>query len=391
MGSVEKRGKNKFRLSIVTGYNERGNPIRTRKTVTAKNKTEARKILSQLESDYLQDQLIETTDLKLKDFYPMWLDKHAHDYYSPDTKQNVIRIIEARILPKYGHIKLQDFKTIHIVDFVNDLKTNGRRLDGKEGNLSASSIRNCYKAFNSLLKKAHDWQLIKSNPAEGVELPSTNHKHEVDYSSDLIWKMIELISHQPKDKQLIFWTAFITGCRQGELSALEDKHLVKKDGKYAIHIEQSITEADGEGLVIKNIKNNVSGYVAIPKDLAEMLEERIKMKRLQKFKAQNLWYNPERVFIFSDDLGKPMRPDSISQWWRRFRIKNELGNVRFHDLRHLSVTYLIHKGMPIKTISDRARHTNIGTTMNIYGHNIVEIDELAADHFSEFFKKKDVN
>ncbi|WP_175616013.1 tyrosine-type recombinase/integrase [Piscibacillus halophilus] len=103
---------------------------------------------------------------------------------------------------------------------------------------------------------------------------------------------------------------------------------------------------------------------------------------------QNQWYDPNKVFLFSNEIGKPIRPDSISQWWIRFKKRNNLGNIRFHDLRHLSVTFLIHKGLPIKTISDRARHTNIRTTMNLYGHIIVEIDELAAEHFSIFFDQK---
>ncbi|PKR79217.1 site-specific integrase [Halalkalibacillus sediminis] len=390
MGSVEKRGKNKFRLSIVTGYNERGNPVRIRKTITAKNKTEARKILSQLESDYLTDQLIETTDMRLTDFYPLWLEKHAQEAYSPGTRGDYINIINKRILPKYGHIKLKDFKTIHIVDFVDDLKKPGRRLNDEEGYLSASTIRNCYKAFNSLLKHAHKWGLIKANPAEGVALPSAKQKHDVDYSSEIIWKMIERISHEDIEKQLIFWTAFITGCRQGELAAIEDRHVVLKDGKYAIYIEQSLTEEKGKGLVLKSIKNNVAGYVAIPEPLADMLNKQILKKRRDKLLLQNQWAYPGKVFIFSNEVGKPYRPDSISQWWIRFRKRNDLGNVRFHDLRHLSVTYLIHKGLPIKTISDRARHTNIGTTMNLYGHNIVEIDQVAADHFGEFFTTKEV-
>ncbi|WP_343033705.1 tyrosine-type recombinase/integrase [Alkalicoccus luteus] len=65
--------------------------------------------------------------------------------------------------------------------------------------------------------------------------------------------------------------------------------------------------------------------------------------------------------------------------------------VRFHDLRYISITYLIEKNVPMKSISDRASHSNIGTTMNIYGHKIVEVDRAAADQFNHFFEDKSVD
>ena len=45
-------------------------------------------------------------------------------------------------------------------------------------------------------------------------------------------------------------------------------------------------------------------------------------------------------FIFSNEFGKPYRPDSISQWWDHFTKRNpDLPRIRFHDLRHTSALY----------------------------------------------------
>jgi hypothetical protein len=37
-------------------------------------------------------------------------------------------------------MKLSDIKPIHVVNFIDDLKKDGRRLDGKEGKLSDPTI-----------------------------------------------------------------------------------------------------------------------------------------------------------------------------------------------------------------------------------------------------------
>ena len=53
-GSIEKRGKNSYRLVVFKGYDLDGKPIRHQKTVHCKNKSEAQielaKFLTQVES-----------------------------------------------------------------------------------------------------------------------------------------------------------------------------------------------------------------------------------------------------------------------------------------------------------------------------------------------------
>jgi integrase len=59
--------------------------------------------------------------------------------------------------------------------------------------------------------------------------------------------------------------------------------------------------------------------------------------------------------------------------------------IRFHDLRHTSATLLINQGVHAKIISNRLGHSNISTTMNVYGHAIQSADQAAASKFDSFF------
>ncbi len=58
MGSVEERGKGSYRLTVVIGYDAKGNPIRERKTVKAKNLTEAKKKLTLFKLRYLMGSIL---------------------------------------------------------------------------------------------------------------------------------------------------------------------------------------------------------------------------------------------------------------------------------------------------------------------------------------------
>ncbi|MBU9711121.1 tyrosine-type recombinase/integrase [Evansella tamaricis] len=387
MGSIERRGKNSFRLSVVIGYEEDGTPIRERKTVQAKNKTEAGKELTLFESELLSGKYQKPTLITLRKFYDDWLELYAQDAYAPDTLNGYVNNLNKRILPKYGNMKLSEIEQIHVANFVNDLKKDGRRLDGKEGKLSPSTINNAYRAFNSIMARAKEWGYIKENPASGIKLPNVKSvKAKINYSVDNLWKMIECIKDEPFEKQVLFWVAFITSAREGEIAALEERHILKD--KSAIYFEQSLYEKKGGGVGIKSIKNKLEGAAAIPTELMELIDKLLHQKRKEKLKSRDLYEYEDTIFLFSNEFGRPIRPDSISQWWIRFINKNKLPKIRFHDLRHLSITFLIGKNVPMKSISERARHSRIGTTMDIYGHNIIEVDQVAADHFKVFFQGK---
>ncbi|ELK47224.1 site-specific integrase [Halobacillus sp. BAB-2008] len=384
MGNIEKRGKNSFRLSVITGYDAKGKPIRERKNVKVRTKTLARQELAKFESEVLSGDYSKPNYTRLEDFYQEWIKKYAENRLSPRTLREYMSIIEKRILPDYGHLKLSDIKAMHVVNFLDDLKDTTKRLDGKEEPLSSSTIRNCYKAFKSLLTAADEFELIKDNPARNIKPPTVKQNKPLSYSREKIDHLISCIGQEPFEKQVMFWIAFVTGCREGELVALEEKHILSE--KSAIRFEQSLSQQPGGELLIKGIKNGMEGTASIPQELLDMVNQ-IKNRRKKEFiRTRDIQYDPNRVFLFADELGKPMRPDSVSQWWGRFRKRHNIDGLRFHDLRHYSVTYLIQQNVPTKSISQRVRHRKIGTTMDIYGHHIEEVDQMAAEHFNVFFK-----
>ncbi|WP_227004028.1 tyrosine-type recombinase/integrase [Salicibibacter halophilus] len=354
----------------------------------AKNITEARNELAKFEAEILTDQYVRPEKMMLRDLYEReWLTKYAPEKYSHKSLHLYISIIEDRVLPTFGRMKLSDIKTIHVVNFIDDLKKDGKRLDGKEGGISPYTIQNIHQGLSSLFICAQKFGLIKDNPASGVSLPSTaGRKIKLDYSLEMVWEMIEAIKHEPYEKQVIFWIAFVTSARSSEIAALEDKHILSDEN--AIRFEQSLHQIVGGGFGVKSIKNNIEGTTAIPQELTTMIEKLLHEKRKDKIKMGNKWAYDDKIFLLANEYGEPFRPESISNWWLRFIKRHNLKKIRFHDLRHLSITFLIGKNVPMKSISERARHSNISTTMDVYGHNIVDVDRLAADHFSEFFDQK---
>ncbi|MFP7238097.1 tyrosine-type recombinase/integrase [Bacillus altitudinis] len=392
MAYVEKRGKNKWRLNVVIGYTPDGKAIPKRITVEAKNKTEAKKKLSEFEVEVLGGKFFEPTKVTLNDFYKLWLDNFANDsdMISHDTRRDYIQVMETRVLPKYGHMKLEDIMPIHILDYLSDLKKpDGVRLDGKPGPLSSSRISNCFKAFKNVLQRAVEWKYIKENPASSVDRPKVKSEKTDVYSKEEMAHIFSRLSAYPFEKQVMIQLAFVTGIREGELAGLEEKHINLE--KSSIFIEQAIVEVKGKGVVISSTKTDRSRHVSIPKNLVVSLKKLIHIRKQIKMKSGTKWLWEDHLFLFANETGKPLRPDSISQWWRRFTKSENIRHIRFHSLRHSSATHLINEGVHAKVIQERLGHTKMDTTMSIYAHVIEEADQKSATHFDSFFDTKTGN
>ncbi len=388
MAHVEQRGKTSWRLVVTIGYDEKGVPIRERKTIRAKNKTEAEKQLSIFEAQILTGQYAKPERMTLKDLYNEW-DRNVE--LSPRTKDDYRNVMKKRVLPKYGHMNIADIKPIHVLNFVNELQKDGARLDGKPGKLSSSAISNAYKAFNSVLKFAKTMTWIPKNPAENVTVPTVQHTETDIYTPrelSILANGLEELGVD-LDKRVLVAIALSSAARQSEIAALEEKHCDFERG--GIHIRQSLTIETGVGVLLKETKTKRTRFVSLPDVVMGMIRKLIHIRKQELFQAGSKRVWKEHLFLFGNEFGKPYRPDSISQWWIRFTNSEgvkSLGvkKIRFHELRHSSLTYLSRQGMRAKAVQERAGHTRIGTTFDFYGHVLQEEDREGALHFEEMFK-----
>ena len=85
-------------------------------------------------------------------------------------------------------------------------------------------------------------------------------------------------------------------------------------------------------------------------------------------------------YVFTKENGEPYFPDYPSKRLHKVLQSNNLPHIRWHDLRHSCVCMLIDKGWHMKDISEWLGHSDISTTMNIYGHISIEHKkEIAQD------------
>ncbi|QCT03326.1 integrase [Paenibacillus algicola] len=385
MASVYKRGKDSYLLTVELGYDSLGKRIKRTRTVKAKNKKEAELQLAKFVVEVESGEFIAPEKMSFEAFVSEWKTKYADKHLELKSVENYTMHLNSRIIPHFKSVRIDQIKTLHIINFLDSINT---RLDGKEGNVSSSTIVYVYRVLRSVFQRAVEWKVIKENPMNGVKKPKEKPVKEIQvYDEQDVKKLFAALEDERFMFRVLVTLAISTGMRRGELVALEWKHIDLSSG--TIKVVQSISIRDDKGKpVIKEPKTrNSNRTISLPSSTVELLKK-YRMHYLQeKMKILDRWEEKEREFVFTNANGGALHFSRPTKWWSVFLDYNGLKKIRFHDLRHTSATLLINQGVHAKIISERLGHADITTTMNVYGHALQSADKLAADKLNDVFKQ----
>ena len=382
-GSIEKRGKNSYRLTVSEGFDLNGKPMIHRKTVHG-TKKDVEVELAKFVTEVQNGLVIDGKSLKFSEFTEIWKRDYGSKELAPSTYKRYCRMLETRLLPYFGHFYINKIKPTDIMKFY-DLLEKDTQLVRKKGNngsknkkpLSGKTILEHHRLLRAMLHKAVYWQLIVSNPAERVQSPKARKPKRRSYDDEqtkiLLENLEQLSIEDTKYKVAIILTVF-TGVRLGELMGLEWQDVDFKNG--IISINRSSQYLADMGVFTKVPKTESSiREIAIPEFIISLLEEYKLWYEEQKSIYGELWTNSDRLFVQAD--GKPMHPSTISKWFVKYVGQIGLPVINFHGLRHTNASLLVAQNIDIAIISARLGHAQISTTLNFYVHPLLSHNRKA--------------
>ena len=380
-GSIEKRGKNSYRLTVSEGFDLNGNPMIHRKTVHG-TKKDAEVELAKFVTEVQNGLVVDGKSLKFSEFTEIWKRDYGSKELAPSTYKRYCRMLETRLLPYFGHFYINKIRPTDIMKFY-DLLEKDTQLVRKKGNngtktkkpLSGKTILEHHRLLRAMLHRAVYWQLIVSNPAERVQAPRAKKPKRRSYDDEqtkILLENLEQLSIEDT-KVAIILTVF-TGVRLGELMGLEWQDIDFKNG--IISINRSSQYLSDMGVFTKVPKTESSiREIAIPEFIISLLEEYKLWYEEQKSIYNELWNDSNRLFVQAD--GKPMHPSTISKWFVKYVGQIGLPVINFHGLRHTNASLLVAQNIDIAIISARLGHAQISTTLNFYVHPLLSHNRKA--------------
>ena len=256
--------------------------------------------------------------------------------------------------------RLIDITEDEINTLLGDIKAQGKLKD--------STMNIICNAFSQALHFAHDNRCILFDVAKGLTKFSKKTEEKEIFTPDELTRLFER-AHNPfgsEEYQLLNETLLKTGCRIGELLALQIKDIVHIDGKYALNINKSYCR---EGKRIKCTKTERCDFVPITEAFATKL-----MAFVEKSPFKN---NRESCVFYSEDENTVLDYDrfyrNFNSTLKKMGIKRK--GLTVHSYRHTFATILLDKGFAQAELLYITRHDNSAELQRYGGHMTPEKEQ----------------
>ena len=386
VGNIEKRGENSYRLRVSGGYTGDGKRITYKKTIQAKNKTEAQKELALFISEIETGQALSAKKMRLRDYAEFWINNYAIPNLSPKTYERYKSMLKARILPYLGNMYLDKIQPMQLMYLYQELSECTYIRKNETHKLSSKTILEHHRLLHSMLQQAVYWQMIPYNPASRVRPPKAR-KPNINFYDDVqtIALIKALEGEELKFRVIILLTIF-TGLRRGEVLGLEWQDIDFKNS--SVTVRQASQYVSSIGIYTKDPKTETSNrIISIPESITKLLKEYQRKQLKNRLLLGDKWIETNRLFVQSN--GAPMHPDTITKWFRQFLEDKNLPHITFHGLRHTHATLLISQGLDVRTVSNRLGHAQTSTTLNIYAHAFAKMDREASEKLDNLLYRED--
>jgi integrase len=306
------------------------------------------------------------------DLLDAWLEHAAADL-APTTLAEYRRIVETRLRPELGPVRLRDLSAVDLERLYGRLTADG---------LSPVSVRHIHALIRRALGTGVRWNWLERNVAVDAEPPRGSPRAIEPPELATVLRLIALADETDPDLATVARVALGTGARRGEICALRWNRVELELGYAAVTVDGSVSEVSGE-LERKSTKTGRSRVVAIDeRTVAALLVHRSRVvERLRLCLDVDL--DPAGYVFSRDPAGRePLAPSVVSDSWARLSRRAGL-RVRFHDLRHAHASYLLAAGLPVPAVAARLGHADPSTTLRTYAHALAGQDRTAADAIGE--------
>ena len=427
MASIRKRGDN-YQVIVSNGYDSKGkkltesitwipDPTKTEK----QNQKDLNIFAMEFEQKVKCGKFLSGEKMSLKDFVEKWLAEYASVQLKPTTYENYKIYLDQKIIPALGHTKLAKLQPLQIQSFYNDLLSCQKQVE-KGRALSLGTIKKIHGILQSVLSTAVKWQLIDTNPCDRVSLPRTEKEESIKFFTleqterflsaldmefitvykahtriDDTGKPYKVSEYKekhslPVQHKIFFYIALFGGLRKGEIIALKWTDID------FVHCSISVNKSTarvGHEQITKSPKTKKSNReIVLPNFIIDMLKKYRIEQTKYRLSIGDQWQGNDYLFIQWNgkqmDLSTPYHTfKKIIKNYNKTVKKKELmlPNIPLHGLRHTSATLLISQNVDVRTVSNRLGHAQTSTTMNIYSHQLEEMDKLAAGTFEKMFTK----
>lgn len=241
--------------------------------------------------------------------------------------------------------------------------------------LSAKSMLAYHRLIHMILHEAERQMLVVYNAASRTHPPKDKQKSPNYFQPEQIADILKALETEPLKWKLITHLLIVTGCRRGEIMGLKWDKIDFNANR--IHVDSALKYLPEMGVYEGDTKTGNTRTLYLPEETMQLLREhRLQWLELKLLNGER-WQDTNYVFVQDD--GRPMNPDSVGSWLSKFAKRHGLPHINPHAFRHTVASTLIANGIDVVTVAKQLGHHKVSTTEDIYAHLIEKNKEQATN------------
>jgi integrase len=278
-----------------------------------RTKKEAQAALTELLAAHQSGTFVAPSRMPIREFVEPWLAGLENQGRRPTTLGGCRKALDNYLLPRLGDVALQELRASDLDSLHADLlRDGGRRRQG----LSMTTVHHLHAVVNKLLHDAERKGLVTRNVAKLANAPSlTTARSKAPEMR--VWSPEELAtflaSIDGNRNEALFRLLAMTGMRRGEVVGLRwsDVDLAR----HRLTVNQAATVIDGDELLDVPKPWRSRRVIDLDPDTVSLLKRhRARQRELYVMVGVSATASDR---VFTNEVGDPIRPNSIGQAFRR--------------------------------------------------------------------------
>ena len=250
--------------------------------------------------------------------------------------------------------------------------------------LADKTILAYHRLISIVLAQAEKEMLVPYNAAAKASPPKTTKKAPNYFQPETISEILKALEAEPLKWQLITHLLLVTGCRRGEIMGLKWEKVDFKNNR--VTIDRALIVSPSKGVYESITKTSDIRYLNLPAETMALLRQHKREQLRLQIANGDRWIHTG--YVFTQDNGDRMNPDSITAWLNDFSVRHGLPHINPHAFRHTVASVLLANGTDIVTVAAQLGHASASTTENFYAHIIEENKAKATECIADVLLRK---
>lgn len=326
------------------------------------NKRKAEQILRRRIAEYETNQLQTPKNLSFADWMRFTVESKKNTV-APTTYNGYCDMVRLHIAPYFEERRV-------LLTELTAGALEAYYLKKLEDGLSPNTIHQHHALIHTALKKALKLEYVQKNVAELADTPKRAKKDTPTPYNEA--ELIQLLNVFREDVLFYVVTfAVLFGLRRSEILGLRWDRIDFESG--ILRIDTTALRCMENGRVTTKIcdttktETSCREFQLTEKEIALFRDLKERQAEYQRFFKKE--YSKEYAdFVFLDEKGVLLQPDYVTHHFKRVLRKNNLREIRFHDLRHSCATFLLYSDFNLKDIQEWLGHAQYQFTADTYIH-----------------------